>query len=412
MTDEEPILLVMGSGDRRFREYLLASASRRNRLWLFDPDSATWQRPYIVGESVFDVFDPAAATQAATVLAREHRIAGVYCYHEAVILAAAHVAAALGLPGPSVGAVTAVRDKSRTRRLLTEAGLPQPGFALVDTLDGAREAARELGYPLVAKPCSLGASQGVVKVRDEADLPQALAISRSATQRGMTTGTLVLLEQYLAGPEISVDAAVFDDGYQPFAVARKQIGDEPFFEEIGHVVAADDELLADQGLLDLLAAAHRAVGWSDGVTHTEVKFTEDGPVVVEINGRLGGDLIPYLGQLATGIDPGQAAVDLALGVPPKLEPLRRQTAAIRFLYPPVDCRVRGVTLPRPHEIPGLAEAVVLAEPGSVLRLPPGGYVARYGLLIARGLDAESCAAALAAAQAEAVCDHEPLPAAK
>jgi biotin carboxylase len=409
VTASQSLLLVMGSGDRNFREYLLASAARRYPLWLFDPDPATWQRPYLAGSTVLDVFDPGTAVAAARELARRHRVLGVYCYHEAVILAAAHVAADLGLPGPTVDAVAAVRDKARSRELLTRAGLGQPRYALVTTVEQAQEAARSLGFPLVCKPRGLGASQGVVKVEAPADLPSALTIARSAAQRGMANGSRVLLEEYLPGPEISLDAAVIDGEYLPFIVARKKVGDEPFFEEIGHFVTAGDPLLCDDELAHLLADAHAAVGWRTGITHTEVKMTTRGLVTVEINGRLGGDLIPYLGWLATGIDPGEVAVDIALGNPPKLDPTRHEAAGIHFLYPPVDCRVRKVGLPRPSDVPGLHQATVVAGPGTVLRLPPGGYVSRYGLLIARGPDVSSCAASLASAADRATLSYDPPP---
>jgi biotin carboxylase len=403
------MLLVMGSGDQRFREYLLKSAACRFPLWLFDPDPPSWQQPHIVGSTVLDVFDPAAAVAAAAELSRRHPIAGVFCYHEAVIVAAAAVAAALGLPGPSVPAVTTVRDKHRTRQALTAAGLPQPRNALVSNLAEAQTAAAELGFPLISKPLGLGASQGVVKVADMDQLAAAVAVSQSAVQRGMLNTPQVLFEQYLEGPEISIDAAVADGAYLPFVVARKQVGAEPFFEEIGHSVSADDPLLTDTEIMGMLAAAHHAVGFDNGITHSEIKLTPQGPVIIEINGRLGGDLIPYLGLLARGIDAGQVAVDVALGISPKLEPGGEQTAAISFLYPAADCRVRQVRVPQPAEVPGLYESRILAVPGQELRLPPGGYVSRYGYLIARGADAGSCAAALAVAQDQASCAYDSLP---
>lgn len=409
MTNADQVLLVMGSGDQRFREYLLASAAQRHQLWLFDPDPVSWQAPYVAGSTVLDVFDPDTAVASARELAERKTVLGVYCYHEAVIFAAALVGAALGLPGPSVNAVSAVRDKSRSRELMERATLPQPRSALISSDKQARVAVATIGLPLVCKPCSLGASQGVVKVETEQDLESALAISRSATQWGMRTGPAVLLEEYLTGPEISIDAAVFEGEYMPFFLARKRVGAEPYFEEVGHLVAGNDPLLADEKLMHMLADAHRALGWQHGMTHAEVKLTQHGPVVVEVNGRLGGDLIPYLGQLATGIDPSQVAIDVATGIRPVLKPTRRETVGIRFLYPAVDCRVREATVPRPDDVPGLYKSMVLAGPGTDLRLPPRGYVSRYGYLIARSCDAQQCDTILDVAAELARCHGEPLP---
>ena len=43
----------------------------------------------------------------------------------------------------------------------------------------------------------------------------------------------------------------------------------------------------------------RAVGVETGCLHTEIKFTPDGPRVIEVNGRLGGG-VPLILEMATG----------------------------------------------------------------------------------------------------------------
>jgi hypothetical protein len=159
----------------------------------------------------------------------------------------------------------------------------------------------------------------------------------------------------------------------PMFLARKQIGYPPYFEEVGHVVDATDPLLADETVRRVVRDAHRALGFTDGMTHTELMLTADGPRVIEVNGRLGGDLIPYLGLRASGIDPGLAAAAVACGLPPDVTPTRRLAGAVRFFYPDHDDTVIGSvdldvsTLPsRPDRF------VVLVEPGEVLSPPPKG----------------------------------------
>jgi hypothetical protein len=125
-------------------------------------------------------------------------------------------------------------------------------------------------------------------------------------------------------------------------------------------------------------------------------------VIIEINGRLGGDLIPLLGLLATGIDPGAVAVDVAAGRTPDLTPTVRRTAGIRFGYPERDCVVEHVELPVPDGGAGstgrdgarLEAARALADPGTELRLPPGGDIARHSYVICTAPDPARCEAAL------------------
>src|ERR1700722_132171 len=77
-------------------------------------------------------------------------------------------------------------------------------------------------------------------------------------------------------------------------------------------------------------AAHDVLGVTDGITHAEYKLTPDGPKVIELNARLGGDLIPYLGLLGSGIDPGLAAAAVACGQRPELISNRSQVTGVRF----------------------------------------------------------------------------------
>ncbi|MBD0669487.1 ATP-grasp domain-containing protein [Streptomyces sp. CBMA156] len=406
MTDPQGVLLVLGSGYQQFREYLIASASQRSEIWLFDSEEPTWQTPHLAGSTVLDIFDPETVARAARELAARRPVRGVYCYHEASILAAARAAAELGVPGPTPQAVAAVRDKSVTRELLTQAGIRQPVVALVTSPEEIEDVARRVGYPLVLKPRSMGASQGVVKVSAREDIAPALEITRSAGQAGMVNHAEVLVEEFLTGPEISVDAAVFEGEYLPYLIARKQLGSEPYFEEVGHTVHADDPLFADEELWKMLAETHRALGWTHGMTHTEVKLTPDGYVVVEVNGRLGGDLIPYLGRIATGVDSGLVQADVSFGSRPDLTRSRNSAAAIRFLCPPSNCTVTRLEMPGADPEAGLYESVALAGPGTRMLMPPDGYFARYGFLIARADSPQECQAVLDRAEAGVVFEYE------
>ncbi len=395
------VLLVLGSGARPYREYSIASAADLVPLHLFDPEEPTWQRQYVTGYDVVDVFDPPSAVAAARRLAQRTGHIGVYCYHEGMIASAAEVAEALGLPGMSPAAVRACRDKLATRTRLAAAGVPQPAFAAVSSLAELAEAADRLGYPLVVKPRGLGASQGVIRVDGPADLEGAMEVAKSATQRGMASYASLLAEQYLAGNEVSVDSAIINGECLPFIVARKELGFAPYFEEVGHVISTDDPLFTDPEFRDLLARTHTALGVTHGITHTEIKFGPGGPAVIEVNGRLGGDLIPYVGQLASGTNASRVAVDLAFGLRPDLRPTRRGAAAIRFHYPQEDCRVSSLSVPPPDPDGPLRESQALVEPGDVLRLPPGGYLARFGFSIACAPGPDECVRALDSASAQA-----------
>lgn len=408
MSEKNGMLLVIGSGLSFYREYLLSAAARRARaagheLWLINGTTPTWQRPYIDGWTLMNVHDHDNLNATAHKLAAEQPVVGLLCWDEPLLIPGATIAEELGVPGLSVEGVLGCRDKCRSRQLLTRAGLRQPAYTYATDLDQARRAAAEIGYPVVVKPRALGASIGVVLVQDQGQLDEAFRVAVDASLAGHEPyqgGALV--EEWLDGPEISVDGAVFQGEYQPMFVARKQIGLQPYFEELGHVVDAADPLLSDPELRALLVETHHALGVRDAVTHTEVKLTRHGPAVVEVNGRLGGDLIPYLGKLATGIDPGAVIVDIATGVQPDLTPSLRRVVGVRFGYPRHDCRVVSLSVPRPEIQPsddepesgqraaGLVASGAMVSPGTELRLPPGGYIARHSFVVCQAPDRDTC----------------------
>jgi biotin carboxylase len=413
MTDEGVVLLI-GSGVQRYREYLLAGAARGRRIWLIDAAESTWQKPYVAGTTVVPLLNPARLTpnkdaliEAALAIAKRERVVGVFSYDEVLIVTTAHIADQLGLPGSTIDGVENCRNKARNRAVLTEAGLPQPRFQMVRTLAEAQAAAEATGYPLVLKPQGMGASIGVIRVDGPAELADAFAMSLKSSYGGNPTYEGgVLVEEMLVGPEISIDGAVFDGEYIPLFLARKSTGLPPYFEEVGHVVDPHDPLLADREFLDVLARAHKAAKFQYGMTHTEVMLTKRGPAIVEINGRLGGDLIPYLGQLATGIDPGAVAADVASGIRPTVAPSLDRVVGIRFAYPPQDCRVVATSVPEPGSLPGLLESAAMVPAGRELRLPPNGYLGRYAYAIATADSPAECAARLDAAIAQAHLEFE------
>lgn len=400
---ELPTIALLTSGYHLYREYLLAGVARAAHVWLLGPAEPTWERPYIVGHTVVeDSYDTAAVVAAGKALADERRIDGVLCWDEVRMVTLAELAETLGTPAPTPEAAATCRDKHLTRAALARAGVPQPESVKVSTQHEARVAAEALGYPVVLKPRALGASFGVVLVEGPGDLAAGFAEARGAGEDGVRYyEDGVLVESYLDGPEISVDCVCTANGLHPLFLARKQLGFPPYFEETGHSVDTDDPLLSDPALLGVLRGAHDAVGFRNGITHVELRLTSSGPKIIEINGRLGGDLIPYVGMLASGRGPGRIAVDVATGREPDLTPARRQVGAIRFYYPPTGGTVRSIGVLDRRDGSGgpwpsaLVDVAPLAAPGRSIVLPPEGrVVSRYAYATAVAEDADACWRAL------------------
>lgn len=398
--NHRPLLLLVGTGMRTYREYLLRSISEDFRIHLFGTAEPTWERDFISGWHVLpSTLDGPAMARVAMELHGEQPVAGVLCWDEARILATSYIAQALGLRGGDPAAIWRIRDKAQTRAALDLAGVAQPRSVPVLTAEQAAAAASAIGYPVILKPRGLGASLGVVRVTDDAELARFFAFTRDTTAPDpviYASEEPVLVEQCVVGEEISIDSAVQDGKVVPLFIARKVVGYPPYAEEIGHYVSAADPLLDDPGLMQALADTHAAVGFMDGWTHTEFMLTAQGPQLIEVNGRLGGDMIPYLGLLATGIDPGRVAASVACGLPPDTTPSRGKVAGIRFFYVErEDTTLKSVGFDTAALPATISKAIVVAAPGATVSPPPKGTVwGRIAFAIAVTDSQDDCQAAL------------------
>lgn len=274
-------------------------------------------------------------------LQRQHKLLkfdGVVTICDYYIDTVAQVARALELPQAFSANVAMTRRKHLVREALEQAGLPNPTFRIATSWDATRQAASEIGYPLILKPSDLASSAFVRLVHDEAELHEAFsALERFPKNfREQSREPLWLLEEYMSGDEVSVEACSFQGETTIIGITDKSVAGFPFFIEDGHMFPAQLEVGLGESVCALVKQALQAVGHDHGISHTEVKLTPKGPRIVEINPRPGGNYIAELIERVTGIDFLSAQIDLSLGRRPNLQ--RKETgvtsAAIKFLVPP------------------------------------------------------------------------------
>ncbi len=279
----------------------------------------------------------------------------------------ARAAARLGLPGPAPEAVEDACRKDATRRVLAEAGVPGPRFAVHEEWAELARSAEDIGYPLVVKPVDLCAGMLVRRVDDEEQLAPAVEALAGfpVNARGQQRSPAVLLEELLDGPEVSVESVSHAGAVHLVGVTDKSVGGKPAFIETSHMFPAALSAADIEAVERTAFGAIVALGLTDGVVaHTEIKLTSAGPRVVEVNPRPAGNRITELVRHVTGIDLAAASVDVSLGHSPDLRRTDTglRSAAIGFLVPEVTGTLEALDGGRVRTARDVLE-VELAEPG-------------------------------------------------
>lgn len=324
--------------------------------------------------------------------ARETGLAGITTTSEYYLTTCAELAAENGVPGNPPEAVAICRDKARTRAVLTAAGLRQPRFVAVSIAEEVPGAVHTVGLPCVVKPADESGSVGVklCESEEEARLHAAGILRVTRNARGLPTAARALIEEVVAGPEFSVETF----GDLVIGVTRKRLGDPPYFVETGHVFPVEHD-----AAVETVRAALKAAGITTGATHTEIRSTADGPVVIEINARPAGGMIPELVRLATGVDLMEQQLRAMTGLPLLLEPSRSRVAAIRFLIAPTAGVLAGIEgVEEASRVPGVNRIVVTAKNGSFVE-PARDFSHRLGYVIAVGDDEAAVESSLDSAMA-------------
>lgn len=346
--------------------------------------------------------DPVAVSAAVDRLATAAPLAGITTTSEYSLVATAELADGHRMLGNTVAALRICRNKAATRQALTDAGLRQPRFVVADgsfaEISDAvlADAVGEIGLPCVVKPLEDSGSHHVRLCTDLAAVRRQVdeIVATRVNVRGQPTPQAALIEQHLDGQEISVEMVSVDGTAQCVGITAKTVQGSPHFVEVRHIFPAPLPVHISAAAVGSARDVLAASGFRLGAAHLEFKLTADGPMLVEINARLAGGMIPDLIRLATGIDMVEQQLRCAIGLPVQLSPTRDRVAGIHFLTVPQAGLLAGIDgIADALRVPGIDRVAVTVADGSPV-LPATDAYQRLGYLIAVQETADQVAAAL------------------
>jgi biotin carboxylase len=327
-----------------------------------------------------EVTDPEAVTDAALETARSFRPDGIVAFSERVVHDAQMVACEVGLPANSPQTLVALRDKRVQRRMLREYGLPGPRQWILADEDDCHRAAVEADFPAVLKPSVGMGSISTFRVERADQLTELwrTAMSLITTDNRIAHRSPVpLLEDELRSPEpvdsrglasyLSVEAIINRGDVHVLAVSDKLPLAEPFREN-GHLLPSARSEAELAAVLRCARDAHAALGIIHGATHTEIRLTGDGPRIIEVNGRIGGQVSEQL-MCSAGYRFERELARSSAGITPETRIRFHMPSAYLTPQPPAG-RHKVVRAPSPDEfrarVPGLASLYHLVQAGAVV----------------------------------------------
>lgn len=391
MTGDNRTLLLIGAKDETLHK---ARALGLRVLLLQHPSKLTPEQEELAALiRVVDYTDWAVTEPVVRELHREYGFSVALSLTEPGVESAGRVNDLFGLGGTGFEVARRLRDKLAMRRALAERGAGLVTAApLHERADLEAFGARH-GYPFVVKPTDGTASFGVFRVDRHGDIGdvwrKVQRLRGKRTDRGSTMFLIndYLIEEYVEGPEFSVESFSFAGRHVIVTITEKFVDPESF-TELGHVVPARLDRVAQDRVSDYARRFLDAMGIRDGVCHTEIRIGPKGPVVIESHNRLAGDAIVDLVRGAYGIDLTTYGLGWPFGLVPELpdHPRAHAGASTRFLVGPPG-RVESVAgADKALAKSGVLAVSITAKPGDPVR-PLTDNWDRLGMVAVTGPDA-------------------------
>ena len=337
-----------------------------------------------VQKEVISTIDASAIVEAA----KRHQIDGIITLAtDMPMRSVAAVAKEMNLIGIDEDTALKATNKAEMRKALQIGGVPIPKFFKVANKEEYFEAVKEFNVPFIVKPADSSGSRGIFEVIDITDkklIKEAYDYCRPFSRVGD-----VVVEEYMSGPEVSVETLSVDGVCHVIQITDKLTTGAPHYVEMGHSQSTRYSKEIAGRIAEVARMANKAIGIKNGPSHTEIIVTSEGPKIVELGARLGGDNITtHLVPLSTGVNMVECCIKIALGEKPDIEPKWSKGSAIRYFQQRAGV-VKGIEgIEDAEKIAGVQQISIVHGIGEeVTEITSSG--ARMGFVIAQDDNADA-----------------------
>ena len=280
-------ILILGAGLMQ-KPAILSAKELGYRVCVIDADEKAVAIPFADVFRKIDLKDKEGILSYARELKNSSEgLAAVFTAGTDFSASVSYVCEKLGLPAHSFQAAFNASLKTQMRQCFADAGVPSPRFLRVGKDEVSQDLLKKcleiMDFPLVVKPVDNMAARGSRMVRSEIEFLKAVRIATECSRTGYA-----IIEEYMEGPEYSIDALVYNGTFTVTGFAVRHIHYPPYFIEVGHTMPAVLDKKEHDELISVFALGAKALGLTCGAAKADIKYTKNGPMIGEIAGRLSG----------------------------------------------------------------------------------------------------------------------------
>ncbi|EIZ5025319.1 ATP-grasp domain-containing protein [Klebsiella pneumoniae] len=312
----------------------------RNLAYIRDWDSSRTDDVLRRLHNVIDLpntHTPEIVRDAVGILNDSQPVDALICIDDFSLEAAACAAEHINVPFSSVNAVKTTKNKLLSRQILEGTDKNAPWVIHERDYHKLPSVLASVELPVIVKPVTSASSRLAYIIKERAqinllinNLEEEINELPSSYTDFFNRGFLV--EKYLTGPLVSVEIGRIGNSYYPFMVTSRIRCASDNVIELGSVMPSSLNDKEEQECFKLAISALDKIGLDNGIFHIEMIYTNSGPAIVEVNGRLGGRTIPVLYELATGNSMFEHLINISQRAEPKAESVYQGQKAVSFFF--------------------------------------------------------------------------------
>lgn len=360
-------VLILGAGFLQ-KPAILAAKELGYTVTVVDANEAAVAIPFADCFEHVDLKDRDGILAVAENLEKNGGLDGIFTAGTDFSASVSYAGEKLGKHCHSFEAALNASGKTRMRACFSAADVPSPQFCRIsENVPSDEELSamiQGLGLPCVIKPADNMGARGCRMIRSVSESHEAVA---NALENSRTRTAVI--EQFMDGPEYSIDALVYDGTMTITGFADRHIYFPPYFIETGHTMPTEISDTKRLELIQTFACGVKSLGLTCGAAKADIKYTANGPMVGEIAARLsGGYMSGWTYPYASGCQLTREALLIACGRKPEYLESHRMPLSVDAPYKMYDVPCGEVCAERAYiSIPGIVRTISGYEAARAVR---------------------------------------------